>query len=68
MDLGWLYIPGEQSLDSLWIWHPNLGWLWTGESVFPFLFSDQFQSWVYFDPEREGNRIYVYNFEQWLSE
>jgi len=32
------------------------------------LFSDQFQSWVYFDPEREGNRIYVYNFEQWLSE
>jgi len=45
---GWLYSP-ESGQESFWVWQSNLGWWWTNFSVYPFVYSSERASWLYFD-------------------
>jgi len=44
---GWLYLP-QTSQESFWAWQPNLGWWWSGLSVYPFIYSSERGGWLYF--------------------
>jgi hypothetical protein len=44
---GWLYLP-QTSQESFWAWQPNLGWWWSGLTVYPFIYSSKRASWLYF--------------------
>ena len=66
--LGWLYLPSPQPISSLWLWHPNQGWLWTSNNTYPWLYSHNLESWLYFDAQLQEKRLYVYNDNQWIEE
>jgi len=44
---GWLYVNGTDE-SALWIFDPTLGWLYTGNSIYPFLYRNSTQNWLYF--------------------
>jgi len=66
--LHWLYQPPNQTIDSLWLWHPNQGWLWTSDTSYPWLYSHNLESWLYFDAQQQEKRLYVYNAALWIVE
>lgn len=56
--LGWLYVGNNQ--DQLWLWNKRLGWLWTREDIFPYLWLQDRQAWLYLMPTSGGN-LTLYN-------
>ena len=58
LQLGWLYVKGD-ARGGLWLWMPEEDWLWTKESVWPFLWSAESAGWLYI--YSNGNR-YFYDY------
>ncbi|MDX2108891.1 MAG: hypothetical protein SFY80_01485 [Verrucomicrobiota bacterium] len=56
-DLGWLYLPGTTA-SSAFIFSPTEEWLWSGESIYPFLYSFKRAAWLYYG---EDKVLYVYD-------
>jgi hypothetical protein len=65
--LGWVYpSPGENT--SLWLWKDNLGWIWTNEKLYPFIYNDESGHWMYFFGEHKKKRLlYDYGYEEWFD-
>lgn len=58
-NLEWLY-RSESDFSSVWLWHPELGWLWTSENVFPFLYLNNWNSWLWMKKESDKS-IYLFD-------
>ena len=59
---GALHTPST-STDSLWLWQEPLGWLWTSEEVYPFLYHEPSANWLYYLPGGEPGARYFFNFD-----
>jgi hypothetical protein len=57
--LGWIFILPQE--DGIWMWHERLGWLWTSQEIYPFLFRNSTQDWVFFHMGT-GSQSLVYDF------
>lgn len=44
---GWLYMP-ESAPDAFWAWSPTLGWLWSGQTIYPFAWRAENGEWISF--------------------
>ena len=49
-----------------WFFQPELGWLFTSEEIFPFLYSQSTTSWLYFQSGNENPRFYDYETRAWI--
>jgi len=56
---GWMYVFGNDSA-SLWLWTPGMGFLWTSSTVYPWLWSNTQQTWLYYS-KGSSNPRYFYN-------
>jgi uncharacterized protein YkwD len=45
--LGFLFCAGSNP-QGFWAWSPGLGWLWTGSSGYPYFYSIQESSWLWY--------------------
>jgi len=67
LELGWLY-PSPSAGSGLWLWKDSLGWLWTEEPVYPYLYSSDMRNWFYFFGEYEQSRLlYDYGNKNWVK-
>jgi sulfatase modifying factor 1 len=58
----WLYIPEGQSTDSLWIWDPGLGWVWTSSGHYPFLYQHDQAGWLwYYEGSAAPRKFFEYS-------
>jgi hypothetical protein len=65
-ELGWLY-PSPSLHAGIWIWKEGLGWLWSDEQVYPYLYSADSGSWLYFfGQSRQQRLLYDYGLGKWL--
>ena len=55
---GWVYPAGNGSYDN-WLWFPERGWIWTCKELFPYMWSDRDQTWLWYD--RRQNLFYDFN-------
>lgn len=61
---GWIYASGLNE-ESFWSWQSNLGWWWSGASVYPFIYSNERKSWLYFDRiQSTGKKVVFFDFAQ----
>ncbi len=44
---GWLFSEAEDA-DSIWLWSPELLWLWTREAAYPYLYRNFDQAWLFY--------------------
>ena len=67
LGLGWMY-PAPGSNNGLWLWKEGLNWLWTDEGVYPFLYSSDTGTWLYFYGELNRKRLlYDYGLQKWMT-
>ena len=61
---GWLYAPGGgDDTDDLWLWSNQLGWTWTNQKSYPYLYSVSKGNWLYFWSNYSTlGRRYFYDF------
>jgi len=60
-ELGWIYVQPD-SFGSHWLWIESYGWLWTQETTWPFLYSHDLGTWLYFIKSIDGKPVF-YNYE-----
>jgi hypothetical protein len=67
-ELGWLY-PMPSGKSGVWLWKDFMGWLWTDEQLYPFLYQNESASWLYFYGASEGTQLfYRYRDERWIEQ
>jgi len=65
IDLGWIYPSGGQG-NGLWLWKEGLNWVWTRQTVYPYLYSHDLGSWYYFYGELNQKRmLFDYGSQSW---
>ena len=66
-DLGWFHT--AKSADAgLWLWKKDLGWLWTDQGVYPFVYSSDKGGWLYFYGQRQGLKLFFdYETKNWMT-
>lgn len=74
----WLWIPGHQHLylatppsgnTPLWLYDPQLGWLWTGQDTYPWLWSNLHQSWLFYKRDTTNPRaLYNHTTKSWTTD
>ncbi len=66
-DFGWIYIGGD-SVDDFWFWTHDLGWIWTGDSTFPFAYQFEEDSWLWFlVGQSDPQWYYDFGSDSWLN-
>jgi hypothetical protein len=50
LKLGWVYTQNLRDLYSTtWIWHDKIGWFWTGEEYFGWLYYNDDSKWLHWE-------------------
>jgi hypothetical protein len=63
--MGWLYRYGEMT-DSSWFYSNEFNsWLWTSENIFPFLFRESNQRWLYFSSTSKSSQFFEFVENKW---
>ena len=60
LDLGWLYRVGER-VDDTWFWSEGKDWLWIDANLFPYMYSDINNDWLYI-VMREDREALVFDY------
>ena len=65
--LGWVFSMGHDDGNGVWLWQNNLGWLWTKDGVYPYIFQHTLMDWLFFHGN-SNNQILFYNYQEtnWL--
>jgi hypothetical protein len=58
--IGWLFAV-DDGAGGVWFWQENLGWLWTAEGVYPYLFLNAEKGWGFLLGDTAG-RVFIYRF------
>ena len=56
IDLGWIFIVEVDN--GFWGWTPSTGWWWSRLDLFPYLWRDEDQSWIYYVKTIENSRVF----------
>ena len=65
-EIGWLWRETEQIFDPFWFWDVSLGYLWTGNEVYPSIYRERDSAWIWYARETSDPR-YFFNFstDEW---
>ncbi|MFC1452592.1 hypothetical protein ACFLSJ_04520, partial [Verrucomicrobiota bacterium] len=55
LEHGWMYAAGSAAND-IWLYTPDMSWLWTGYGAYPYLFRFQDAAWLYYVRGTTGPR------------
>ena len=59
LDFGWVYVV-ESNIQGLWLWIQSEGWIWTNESIWPYLWANKTGNWLYFTNFNSQNYFFDY--------
>ena len=63
---GWLYLQGTAE-SGFWIHDESLGWLYTGKSIYPFLYRNSNSSWLYDQSSSSERKFWDYASNQAIT-
>jgi len=65
---GWVFIDAERD-DDVWFRDRHLGWLFTTSSLYPYLYANSLDQWIYFLPgSLSPNRWFYTGQDGWIQE
>ena len=64
---GWIYRESENTnTNSIWLYDPTIGWLWTSSYIYPNLYQSESGGWIYYeDSSISPRRFYRYSAYAW---
>jgi|SaaInlV_100m_DNA_4_1039707.scaffolds.fasta_scaffold07709_1 peptidyl-prolyl cis-trans isomerase A (cyclophilin A) len=64
---GWLY-RADFDPSSIWLYDQELGWIWTSQAAYPFLYRHSTLAWLYYQIGTFSPRsFYDFDVDQWIS-
>ena len=63
---GWMYCAGINS-ESIWFWTLDMNWLWTGSAIYPYLYRNNDNAWLWYS-EDPGAPRWFFNLKTSLWE
>lgn len=64
---GWTYAMGDTPA-SIWFYDPQLGWAWSGDTVYPYAYYPEVADWLYFQTGNSDPRFFhLAGMQQWIS-
>lgn len=66
-DQGWWFCAGsglENDENSFWIYDTQLGWLWTADGTYAWVYVDSQSTWAYYGGTNNGTRSFFFNSTQ----
>ncbi|MFC1451800.1 hypothetical protein ACFLSJ_00475 [Verrucomicrobiota bacterium] len=64
---GWLHV-NEVDASSAWMWSPSLGWLYVSSTLYPHIYLDWFENWVYCEADSLSPVwFYDYGVGEWFN-
>jgi hypothetical protein len=60
---GWLACVGDRESD-IWMYAEDLGWLWTGKGIYPWIWRDDAQAWLYYYRETVPRRFWNHTLQR----
>ena len=65
--LGWVYA-FPSSNNGFWLWADGMSWMWSRRDLYPYLFSQEKSSWLFFYGGAGGEILfYDYESNQWIQ-
>ena len=62
---GFFYLPDGQLLDETWLFANDMGWLWSGDGIYPFLYRQEDEAWLWYDGGTNPRRFFNFTTELW---
>ena len=62
--LGWVYLQ-QESVDSIWMWQDEIGWVWSNANRFPYLYQNDPDGWLALD-QQSSQPALLYDFHNQL--
>jgi hypothetical protein len=63
---GWLFVSGADE-SALWMWDGQLGWLYTGSSLYPFFYRHSTSEWLYYKERENARQFWDYAKGTWTT-
>lgn len=51
-----------------WYFIPSMGWLWTDDATFPYIYEANSKSWMYFQTGNQKPKFFHYGTQKWFSQ
>ena len=49
-DIGWVFVDQpDKILEATWMWRESIGWFWTGDKYFKWVYHDEFKKWLHWE-------------------
>lgn len=65
---GWMFTTSNAS-NNIWYWTTDMGWLWTSNMVYPFIFRQNENSWLWYVKGSKNPRwFFNYVANQWFND
>ena len=62
--IGWFFTTFSKS-NEIWVWQEKLGWWWSSSVVFPYLYSNSRQSWLFLELEStNSSNFFIFDYSQ----
>jgi cyclophilin family peptidyl-prolyl cis-trans isomerase len=62
---GWLYAAGRGYAQGIWFWdHIQQDWLWTRSGIYPFLYSNNREAWLYYERGGSPRERWFYSYQE----
>ena len=55
-DLKWIYIVGASPME-FWFYSEKVGWLWTGQTIYPHIYSHNENGWIYYNKDSSNYTV-----------
>ena len=62
----WIFIE-EKPSKGLWFYHSTMHWAWTNHKVYPYIFLQSEQKWIYAGLEQNPGRIFDFQKKSWVD-
>ncbi|NLG34997.1 MAG: hypothetical protein GX548_06560 [Lentisphaerae bacterium] len=64
---GFVCIADTAFIDDIWMYTADMGWLWTSEGDYPFLYRDDDATWLWYGGQTDPRWFYNFKTEDWES-
>ncbi len=62
---GYYYVAGDSSPEEAWMWASDMEWVYTGETLYPFLNRDNDAAWLWFNGATNPRWFYNFSLAEW---
>ena len=64
---GYFYVADLSTPDSVWMYAMDMGWLWTGASLYPYLYRSSDGAWIWYNGATSPRWFYNLTAGYWES-